>query len=90
MDRKYQNILFQFIEELHSGDKMSGEIYRKEKELYERLEKLESENPESTNEICRIVNLISSLNSDIKYRYYEYGIMAKDVSETTNFEWGGL
>ena len=90
MDRRYQNILFQFIEELYSDDKISDEIYRKEKELYERLEKLEAENLESADEICSIVNLISSLNSDIKYRYYEYGIIAKAVSETTTFEWGGL
>ncbi len=41
LDKRYQNILFQFIEELYFDDKMSGEIYRKEKELYERLEKLE-------------------------------------------------
>ena len=90
MDRRYQNILFQLVEELHSADKMSGEIFKKEKELYERLEKLEVENPELTDKICQIVNLISLLNSDIKYRYYEYGIMAKTVSEITNLEWGGL
>ena len=27
------------------------------------------------------------LNGDIKYKFYEYGIMAKDVGDNTNLEW---
>ncbi len=89
MNRKHKNLLFQFIEKLYSGDKMADEIHKKERELYERPEKMELENSNLTEEIYYIMNLTASLNSDIKYRYYKYGVIAEDVGEITNFEWDG-
>ena len=82
LDQK--NLIFQFIEELNSEKKGN---YSKEKEIYSKLETLEIENPSLKNEIGNIISLVSSLYSDMKYSYFEYGIMAKIVEESTNFNW---
>ena len=69
MNIKHKNLLFQFIEELYSDDKMADEIHKKEKELHKRLEKMELENSNLTEEIYYIMNLTTSMNSNIKCRY---------------------
>ena len=58
MELEQKNLIFQFIEEFHSENRGEEEIHRKEKEVYEKLAKLEVENPTLKNEICKILNLI--------------------------------
>ena len=86
MDIKQKNLIFQFVERMYS-ENTEDELYKKEMELYQKLEYLEEKSPEIKNEICEIANLMVMLNGDIKYKFYEYGIMAKDVGDNTNLEW---
>ena len=86
MDIKQKNLIFQFVERMYS-ENTEDELYKKEMELYQKLEYLEQKSPEIKNEICEIANLMVMLNGDIKYKFYEYGIMAKDVGDNTNLEW---
>ena len=86
MDIKQKNLIFQFVERMYS-ENTEDELYKKEMEIYEKLEYLEEKSPEIRNEICEIANLMVMLNGDIKYKFYEYGIMAKDVGDNTNLEW---
>ena len=87
MKLEQKNLIFQFIEELHSNDKGKGEISKREEEVYEELEKLEEKNPNLKNEISNLIYLISSLYSDIKYTYFEYGIISKAIKDTANLNW---
>ena len=87
MKLEQKNLIFQFIEELHSENKGREEISKKEEEIYETLEKLEEKNPALKEELSNLTYLISILQSDIKYKYFEYGIMVKTVKDTTNLKW---
>ncbi len=87
MKLEQKNLIFQFIEELQSENKGKGEINKREEEIYGELEKLEERNPELKNEISSLTYIISSLYSDIKCTYFEYGIIAKTTKETANLNW---
>lgn len=87
MKQEQKNLIFQFIEELYSENKGKEEIRKKEEEIYIKLERLEAGDPSLKNEVSNIINLISSLYSDVKYRYFEYGIIARTVKDTTNLKW---
>ncbi len=86
MDIKQKNLIFQFIEELNSKNEKDV-LCIKEKELLKKLGDLIMKKPDLENEITEIANLMISLNGDIKYKFYEYGIIAKNVGEGTNLEW---
>ena len=73
MDIKQKNLIFQFIEELNSKNEKDV-LCIKEKELLKKLGDLIMKNPDLENEITEIANLMISLNGDIKYKFYEYGI----------------
>ena len=87
MKLEQKNLIFQFIEELQSENKGKGEINKREEEIYGELEKLEERNPDLKNEISNLIYLISSLYSDIKYTYFEYGIISKAIKDTVNLNW---
>ena len=86
MDIKQKNLIFQFIEEVNSKNKKDV-LHIKEKELLQKLGDLIIKNPDLENAVTEIANLMISLNGDIKYKFYEYGIIAKNVGEGTNLEW---
>ena len=87
MKLEQKNLIFQFIEELQSENKGKGEINKREEEIYAELEKLEERNPDLKNEISNLIHIINNLYSDIKYTYFEYGIIAKTTKETANLNW---
>ena len=87
MKLEQKNLILQFIEELQSENKGKGEINKREEEIYAELEKLEERNPDLKNEIYNLIHVISNLYSDIKYTYFEYGIIAKTTKESANLNW---
>ena len=87
MKAKEINLIFQFLEEIYENNKNNSSIKEIEKKLLEKLEVLREKNSSLNSEIDEIIDFIYELNGEIKYRYFEYGILAKTTFEETNLNW---
>ena len=87
METKEINLIFQFLEEIYENNKNNSSIKEIEKKLLEKLEVLREKNSSLNSEIDEIIDFIYELNGEIKYRYFEYGILAKTTFEETNLNW---
>ena len=83
MNSKSKNLIFQFLLELEEG-KAEKEICAEEKKLMEKLHYTEEKYKVSGEIITEIKELFIILKSEIKFKYFEYGIIANQITETTN------
>ncbi len=87
MKAKEINLIFQFLEEIYENNKNNSSIKEIEKKLLGKLENLREKNQSLNSEIDEIIDFIYELSGEIKYRYFEYGILAKTTFEETNLNW---
>lgn len=87
MEVKEINLIFQFLEEIYENNKDNSSIKGIEKKLLGKLEILREKNQSLNSEIDEIIDFIYELCGEIKYRYFEYGILAKTTFEETNLNW---
>ncbi len=83
MISKSKNLIFQFLLELEEEKAEEG-ILAEEKKLMEKLCHAEEKYKISGEIITEIKELFIILKSEIKFKYFEYGIIADKISETTN------
>lgn len=89
METRQKNLIFQFLEEMYEEEKDTNSLFLQEKKLIEKLEALKTKYPGLKDAIFEIIDIAIILNSEVKRKYFEYGLMAKEVMGTTNLEWNG-
>lgn len=82
MDNEQKNLLFYFIEEVSSDTDNKTILHQKQENLLSELEQIPEEFPELKEIISRLSDLIVELCSEMKYKYFEYGITANDILNT--------
>ena len=82
MDNEQKNLLFYFIEEVSSDTDNKTILHQKQENLPSELEQIPEEFPELKEIISRLSDLIVELCSEMKYKYFEYGITANDILNT--------
>ena len=87
MTKNQKNLIFQFLENIYEEEKDINQLFQKEKQILKNLDKLKEKLPESEELIVNITDQITILNTDIKYKYFEYGIIAKETIEIENVSW---
>ena len=79
MELSEKNLLFQFLKEIQENKKTEFPIQKLENQLSLFIDTLKSNHPELSSELISLNELIYELNSEIKYQYFEYGIMAETL-----------
>ena len=82
MDNEQKNLLFYFIEEVRSDTDNKTILHQKQENLLSELEQIPEEFPELKEIISRLSDSIVDLCSEMKYKYFEYGITANDILNT--------
>ena len=82
MDNEQKNLLFYFIEEVSSDTDNKTILHQKQENLLSELEQIPEEFPELKEIISRLSDSIVDLCSEMKYKYFEYGITANDILNT--------
>ena len=82
MDNEQKNLLFYFIEEVSSDNDNKTILHQKQENLLSELEQIPEEFPELKEIISRLSDSIVDLCSEMKYKYFEYGITANDILNT--------
>lgn len=87
IEKEYMNLLFQYLEEICSNDELNKNIESHEKEILEKLEQMEERNPHLKKRLYELSNIIINLISDIKYKYFKFGFLGREISETAVLDW---
>ena len=82
MDNGQKNLLFYFIEEVSTDTDNKTILHQKQENLLSELEQIPEEFPELKEIISRLSDSIVDLCSEMKYKYFEYGITANDILNT--------
>ena len=82
MDNEQKNLLFYFIEEVSSDTDNKTILHQKQENLLSELEQIPEEFPELKEIISRLSDSIVDLCSEMKYKYFKYGITANDILNT--------
>ena len=82
MDNEQKNLLFYFIEEVSTDTDNKTILHQKQENLLSELEQIPEEFPELKEIISRLSDSIVDLCSEMKYKYFEYGITANDILNT--------
>lgn len=82
MEKEQKNLLYYLIEEINSNTENKTTLYQKQETLLSELEKIPEEFPELKKLITRLSDSTVELFSELKYRYFEYGITADDILKT--------
>lgn len=83
MNSKSTKLIFQFLMELEEG-KSEEEICAEKKKFLEKLYYTEEKYKIPKEAITEIKELLIILISEIKHKYFEYGITAGKIIENTN------
>ena len=87
METKEINLIFQFLEEIYENDKSNSSIKEIEKKLFGKLETLKEKSQDLRVKIDEIIDIIYELRGEVKYQYFEYGILARTTFEDANLDW---
>ena len=82
MDNEQKNLLFYFIEEVSTDTDNKTILHQKQENLLSELEQMPEKFPELKEIISRLSDSIVDLCSEMKYKYFEYGITANDILNT--------
>ncbi len=82
MDNEQKNLLFYFIEEVSSDIDNKTTLYQKQENLLSELEQIPKKFPDLKEVISRLSDSVVELCSEMKYKYFEYGITANDILNT--------
>ena len=81
METKIKNLLFQISDEIYRHSEKNEIVVLK------KIEELIFENPDFSNKLNILSDTMIELFSDTKYKFFEYGIISKEIIQTINFEW---
>lgn len=81
MNSNQENLIFQFLLELEEKD---ADVSEEEKKIMEKLHDTKEKYKISREIITEIKEHLIILKSEIKYRYFKYGITAEKILETAN------
>ena len=82
MNNEQKNLLFYFIEEVSTDTDNKTILHQKQENLLSELEQIPEEFPELKEIISRLSDSIVDLCSEMKYKYFKYGITANDILNT--------
>ena len=82
MEKEQQNLLFYFIEEISSDAENKTTLHQKQENLLSELEKIPEKFPDLKELISHLSDSMVELCSEMKYKYFEYGITANDILNT--------
>ena len=82
MEKEQKNLLFYFIEEISSDAENKAILNQKQENLLSELEQITENFPDLKELINRLSDSVIELCSEMKYKYFEYGITAGEIMNT--------
>ena len=86
MKKSQKDLIFYFMEEIQLNDESENSLYNQQEKLLSELEEIPMNYQELQGIITRLSDMIVNLCSEMKYTYFEYGITARHVLDTTILE----
>ena len=81
METKTKNLLFQLLNEI------STDITEQEETIFNELDQLTAKYPEISSKLGKLSDSFVDLHSNMKYQFFEWGILADNTLKTTNLNW---